>query len=138
MSDVEKKLVLHVEDNAAHAELVRRQLVRLRPDVDLVQFADGETAMNYLWQGGRPTLTLLDLRLPKIDGLEVLRKIKDDPETCQLPVVILSTSGAAPDMCSAYRNGANSYLVKPSDFLQFQEMIFSLCRFWLDFNTEPS
>jgi CheY-like chemotaxis protein len=133
----EKKLVLHVEDNPAHADLIRRQLAKERPDVDIVQFLDGEAALGYLREGARPALILLDLRLPKIDGLDILRQIKGAPETCQLPVVILSTSGAATDMLSAYRHGANGYLIKPLDFAQFREMMFSLCRFWLDWNAEP-
>lgn len=138
MVDNETKLVLHVEDNAAHADLVKRQLSRDRPDVTLVQFLDGEAALRYLSRGARPTLILLDLRLPKIDGLEVLRQIKDTAELSRLPVVILSTSSASTDMHSAYRNGANGYLIKPLEFNQFREMMVSLCHFWLDWNVEPA
>lgn len=138
MVENEAKLVLHVEDNAAHADLVKRQLSRDRPDVKLVQCLDGETALRYLSRGTRPALVLLDLRLPKIDGLEVLRQVKDSPELCRLPVVVLSTSCASTDMLSAYRNGANGYLIKPLEFNQFREMMVSLCHFWLDWNVEPA
>lgn len=138
MGEDKKILVLHVEDNPAHADLVRRQLTRGRSDVDLVQFLDGEAALRYLQSGARPKLVLLDLRLPKIDGLDVLRQLKDASETSQIPIVILSTSSAADDMRAAYRNGANGYLIKPLEFEQFREMIASLCHFWLDWNVEPA
>lgn len=138
MGEDKKILVLHVEDNPAHADLVKRQLTRGRADVDLVQFLDGEAALRYLQSGARPKLVLLDLRLPKIDGLDVLRQLKDASETSQIPIVILSTSSAADDMRAAYRNGANGYLIKPLEFEQFREMIASLCHFWLDWNVEPA
>jgi CheY-like chemotaxis protein len=138
MSDHEKLQVLHVEDNAAHADLVKRMLTKDRSDVTLIQFPDGEAALHYLRKGAQPKLILLDLRLPKIDGLDVLRQIKDSEETWRLPVVILSTSSAGEDMRAAYRNGANGYLIKPLDFEQFREMIVSLCHFWLDWNVESA
>ena len=138
MEEDKKIRVLHVEDNPAHADLVRRQLTRGRSDIDLVQFPDGEAALRYLKSGARPKLVLLDLRLPKVDGLDVLRQLKDDPETSRIPVVVLSTSSAADDMRAAYRNGANGYLIKPLEFEHFREMIASLCHFWLDWNVEPA
>ncbi|MCM2264946.1 MAG: response regulator [Desulfuromonadales bacterium] len=136
-----EEIVVHVEDNQAHADLIRRQLNRIRPEVKLVHFVDGDAALRYLlnWppQEAAPNLILLDLRLPKVDGIEVLRQLKAHPEVHRLPVVILSTSNAQQDLLDAYRHGANSYLVKPLEFEAFREMIAMLCLFWLGLNTEP-
>jgi len=136
-----EEIVVHVEDNPAHADLIRRQLTRTRPEVKIVHFADGDAALRSLksWptQAAAPKLILLDLRLPKVDGIEVLRQLKAHPELHRLPVVILSTSNAQQDLFDAYRHGANSYLVKPLEFESFREMIAKLCHFWLDWNTDP-
>jgi len=135
------EIVVHVEDNQAHADLIRRQLTRTRPEVKIVHFADGDAALLSLksWptHEAAPKLILLDLRLPKIDGIEVLRQLKAHSELHRLPVVILSTSNAQQDLHDAYRHGANSYLVKPLEFESFREMIAKLCHFWLGWNTGP-
>lgn len=139
---VEEETVIHVEDNPAHADLIRRQLLRARPDLKVVHFADGDAALRCLtnWpeDAAAPKLVLLDLRLPKIDGLEVLRQLKEHPRLRRLPVIVLSTSTAQRDLVDAYRHGANSYLVKPLEFEPFREMIMALCQFWLGWNREPA
>jgi CheY-like chemotaxis protein len=85
----------------------------------------------------RPSLVLLDLRLPGIDGLEVLRTIKEAPELRSLPVVMLTTSAAEPDIAAAYRGHANSYLVKPAEFSHINEMTQALSSYWLEWNRNP-
>ena len=135
--------VLLVEDDLDHAELVKRGLEECRANVELVHLEDGEAALRYL--GGRdspdapdrPHLILLDLRLPRIDGLEVLREIKASPDLSDIPCVVLTTSRAEGDMVKAYRLHANSYLVKPVDLPQFMEMMKTLGYYWLTWNECP-
>lgn len=135
--------VLLVEDDLDHAELVRRGLERVGSRIDLVHVADGEQALEYLTSRasrgapGRPHLVLLDLRLPKVDGLEVLREMKNAPELADIPCVVLTTSRAEGDMVNAYRLHANSYLVKPGDFDRFVELIAGVERYWLEQNAQP-
>jgi CheY-like chemotaxis protein len=113
------------------------------PDVDVRHVRDGEEALEYLMQRGRyanpddaprPTLLLLDLRLPKQDGFEVLEQIKSTPSLSEIPTVILSTSHRDSDIERAYELDANSYLVKPLDFDKFAELIGQIARFWLAWN----
>jgi CheY-like chemotaxis protein len=107
---------------------------------------DGQSALDYLFHmngfsdpasSPRPGLILLDLRLPKVDGLEVLKRIKADPELSRIPVVVLTTSSAEYDMVKAYDCHANSYLVKPVDFPQFVALMESLGYYWLAWNQYP-
>jgi CheY-like chemotaxis protein len=104
---------------------------------------DGEAALAYLRQReprgapGRPHLILLDLRLPRIDGLEVLREIKASPDLREIPCVVLTTSQAEGDMVKAYRLHANSYLVKPGTYTHFVELIANAERYWLGQNSQP-
>jgi CheY-like chemotaxis protein len=138
--------VLLVEDEPAHAEIVRRNFINFRivdRPVELVHVDDGQKALNYLFrreeyhdpsQSPRPNLILLDLRLPKVDGLEVLTTIKADADLARLPVVILTTSAAEADMAKAYGNHANSYLVKPMDLSQFRKLMNDLSFYWLVWN----
>jgi CheY-like chemotaxis protein len=103
---------------------------------------DGVEAIDYLLGSGsggedRPTLVLLDVKLPKVGGLQVLRRIRTDPRTCLLPVVILSTSQDEQDIAGSYRNGANSYIHKPVDFVQFAEAVRNLGLYWLMLNESP-
>lgn len=139
---MDEEILVHIEDNPAHADLVRRQLNRTRPELKIVHLADGDAALRYLMNrsphDAAPKLILLDLRLPKVDGIEVLRQLKEHPELRRLPVVVLSTSSARKDLVEAYRHGANSYLVKPLEFEPFREMIKALCHFWIGWNTEPA
>ena len=135
--------VLLVEDDPDHAELVKRGLEECRANVELVHLEDGEAALRYL-NGrdspdapDRPHLILLDLRLPRIDGLEVLREIKASPDLSDIPCVVLTTSRAEGDMVKAYRLHANSYLVKPGSYENFAELMAEIERYWLRQNSRP-
>jgi CheY-like chemotaxis protein len=142
----EPAIILLVEDDPAHAEIVRRNFVNFRMANRLMHVADGQQALDYLFrretfqdpnQSPRPNLILLDLRLPKVDGLEVLTAIKADAELARIPVVVLTTSAAEVDMAKAYGNHANSYLVKPVDFPQFLKLMDALGYYWLVWNQFP-
>jgi len=135
--------ILLVEDEPAHAEIVRRNFETLRIANMLKHVSDGEAALDYLYRHNaysdpasspRPGLILLDLRLPKVDGLQVLKTIKADPGLNTIPVVILSTSASEADIAMAYSNNANSYLVKPVDFTQFSELLETLGTYWMSWN----
>jgi CheY-like chemotaxis protein len=135
--------ILLVEDEPAHAEIVRRNLEAMQIPNTLNHVSDGEAALDYLFRNNafsdpasspRPGLILLDLRLPKVDGLQVLKTIKTDPGLHTIPVVILSTSASEADISMAYNNNANSYLVKPVDFTQFSDLLESLGTYWMRWN----
>jgi CheY-like chemotaxis protein len=139
-------VILLVEDDPAHAEIVRRNFREFRMANRLEHVEDGQEALDYLHRQGRytdpetaprPGLILLDLRLPRVDGLEVLQHIKEDPDLQFIPVVVLTTSAAESDMVRAYANHANSYLVKPVDFSQFLELMKILGYYWLVWNANP-
>lgn len=138
--------ILLVEDDPAHAEIVRRNFEDFRLANRLMHVADGQDALDYLYhrakfsdskQSPRPGLILLDLRLPRVEGLEVLKIIKSDPDLSRIPVVVLTTSAAESDMVKAYDNHANSYLVKPVDLSQFVDMMKTLGYYWLTWNEYP-
>jgi CheY-like chemotaxis protein len=138
--------ILLVEDNADHAELVKRNLEDSQVANRLHHVEDGETALDYLFGRGayadrerfpRPHLVLLDLRLPRVDGLEVLKQIKSDPHLHTIPVVVLTTSDAERDMALAYEHNANSYLTKPVDFGRFTVLLRDLGFYWLAWNKRP-
>ncbi len=138
--------ILLVEDDAAHAEIVRRNFEGFRVANQLIHVSDGQAALDFLYRQGefgdperapRPGLILLDLRLPKVDGLEVLRTVKSDPDLAGIPVVVLTTSAAESDMVRAYDSHANSYLVKPVDFPQFVTLMEALGYYWLAWNEFP-
>jgi two-component system response regulator len=135
--------VLLVEDDAAHAEITRRNLEATHSaGRQVVHVSDGQAALDYLRHEGAfldgsaptPDLVLLDLRLPKVSGLEVLRRVKDDPRLKTIPVVVLTTSRAATDVVAAYERGASSYLVKPMDPPQFAELMAAFGTYWLEWN----
>lgn len=139
-------VILLVEDDPAHAEIVRRNFERSRVANELIHVEDGQAALDFLHREGayaapqrvpRPDLVLLDLRLPKVDGLEVLRRVKSDPDLTSIPVIVLTTSAAESDMVRAYDAHANSYLVKPVDFPQFVELLDTLGYYWLAWNERP-
>ena len=149
MSDSKLKgdplIILLVEDNPAHAELVMRALESNRVENQIHHVVDGEQALDYLHHRGefaqpgaspRPQLVLLDLRLPKIDGLEVLKHIKTTDELRSIPTVVLTTSEAEMDITKAYDGYANSYLVKPIDFDKFKSLMADLGFYWLAWNTK--
>jgi two-component system response regulator len=140
------KIILLVEDNPSDADLTRRALVKGRIANDLVVAEDGQEAMDYLrgegaWAGRNcadlPALILLDLKLPKIPGLEVLRLVRADPRIRRVPVVILTSSNEDQDIGAAYDIGVNSYVRKPVDYKEFQVAIENLGLFWLLLNEAP-
>ena len=141
----EPVVILLVEDDPAHAEIVKRNLEGFRIGNLLEHVSDGQEALDYLYGQGqwintkptRPHVILLDLRLPKVDGLEVLRIIKEDPKLNSIPVVVLSTSAAEADMTRAYGHHVNSYLVKPLDLAQCVDLIGTLGYYWLAWNKNP-
>ena len=139
-------VILLVEDDAAHYEIVRRNFETSRLANRLVWVEDGQQALDYLGRKGKfndadkypmPNIVLLDLRLPKVDGLEVLKSIKSDPKLNDLPVVILTTSSSEADMARAYDYHANSYLIKPVDFTKFSELIDTFGYYWIAWNQYP-
>lgn len=131
-----KLTILHVEDNPAHAELVSRGLEALQIDLDLILFKDGMEIINHIHDITKPLpqMILLDLNLPKVKGLEVLKQIRESERHHATPVIILSTSEAKSDIERAYEKKANSYLVKPLDFDNFQTMIVTCGRYWINYN----
>ncbi|MDO3380107.1 response regulator [Geoalkalibacter halelectricus] len=139
-------VILLAEDDPAHAEIVRRNMEISRISNRLEHVVDGQEALDYLYQRGhfkdpacspRPGLILLDLRMPRVDGLEVLKTIKNDLDLARIPVVVLTTSAAEADMAKAYEHHANSYLVKPVDFPQFVSLLETIGYYWLIWNKCP-
>lgn len=140
------KMILLVEDNADDEALTLRALNKNRVANSVVVVRDGAEALDFLFCKGSyadrdpldmPQVTLLDLKLPKVDGLEVLRQMRNDPRTKTLPVVILTSSKEEQDLVAAYSNGANSYVRKPVDFNQFADSIKQLGMYWLILNEAP-
>lgn len=146
MSDFRLHILL-VEDNPDHAELVLRSLEEIDPTLRVLHLSDGEQALDYLLRRSRfakpvssprPHLVLLDLRLPRVDGLEVLKQIKTTEAIKAIPVVILTTSKAESDSAQAYEHHANSYLVKPEDFGTFAALMQAIRNYWLHLNLPPT
>lgn len=142
----EYMLVMLIEDNLDHAELVIRTLADHKVANQIRHFSEGQSALDYLYRRGeysdpakspRPNLILLDLRLPRIDGLEILKDIKNTDELCSIPVVVLTTSEADRDITRAYLNHANSYLVKPVGYEEFNKLMEDMGFYWLGWNTSP-
>jgi two-component system response regulator len=140
-------LILLVEDNPDDEELAQLAFEEAGVDHTLVVAHDGAEARDYLFATGphterdpvgQPAVILLDLKLPKIDGLEVLRRLRADPRTQLVPVVVLSTSREKQDIATSYRRGVNSYVRKPVDFDQFTEVMRPLGRYWLTINIGPA
>ncbi len=138
--------ILLVEDNVDHAKIVKRSLKNHQVSNVVRHVQDGESALDYLFRRGnytdpksspRPDVVLLDLRLPKIDGLRVLKEIKESERLNRIPVVILTTSQAEQDKAMAYDYHANSYLVKPLDFAKFAGLMNDLGFYWLVWNSSP-
>ncbi len=134
--------ILLVEDNPMDVDLTRRAFARRKVAHPIEIARDGEEALGYIsrWDAGEilPTLILLDLKLPKVDGLEVLGKLKSHPRLKVIPVVVLTTSAEAGDIEAAYNYGANSYIVKPINFDAFMEVAGYIQLYWCHMNTPPS
>ncbi len=146
MSKVDPVDVLLVEDNPDERELTLRGLKKRTFDGSIATVGDGSEALDFLFCRGdythrrdeeSPRLVLLDLNLPKVNGLEVLKQIKAHEETKGIPVVILSSSEDERDIAESYRLGANSYMVKPADFEQFVKRISDVGFYWLKCNRLP-
>lgn len=140
-----KKIILLVEDNPDDELLTIRALEKHNIANEIVVARDGAEALDYLFGRGEfsdkethhiPQVVLLDLKLPKVDGLEVLKQIRSDERTKLLPVVILTSSSEESDMIRSYRKGANSYVRKPVEFEQFAEAVRQIGVYWLLLN-EP-
>jgi len=138
--------ILLVEDNEAHAELVIRGMRDQQVANRIHHVMDGEQALDYLFMRGafsdpvknpRPNCVLLDLRLPRVDGLEVLKIIKTTPSLLRIPVVILTSSDAETDIAKSYDYHANSYVVKPLDSKAFTRLMKDLGFYWLGWNAKP-
>jgi len=135
--------ILLIEDNADDAGLTIRAFRKNQAALRVAHFSDGAEALNYIFCEGAfrqrdmnelPRLILLDLKMPRIDGLEVLRRIKSDPRTCRVPVVMLSSSNEMTDIRRCYSHGANSYILKPVEFDDFLRTVAGLASYWLTLN----
>jgi len=136
--------ILLVEDNKTDAELTLRALKKNNLANNVVWVKDGAEALDFMFQAGAyaerrtmPKLVLLDLKLPKIDGIEVLRRIKSDAKTRAIPVVMVTSSAEERDLVESYKLGVNSYLVKPVDFKQFIDVVSQAGLYWAVLNTTP-
>ena len=139
--------VLLVEDNLNDAELAIRQLKKYNLANNLFHVEDGEQALDFLFGTGKfvdqqdilipPKVVLMDIQMPKLNGIDVLRKMKLDPRTQRIPVVILTSSSQDPDINTCYALGASSYIVKPVDFERFSIAIRDLGFYWLLLNQPP-
>ena len=143
---MKSKTILLIEDNASDIDLTKRALEKGRIANALVVVSDGQEALDYLFGTGEyagrdtsdfPALTLLDLKLPKVSGLEVLRRIRSDSRTRRMPVVILTSSREEQDIAAGYDLGVNSYIRKPVDFEHFVQSVAQLGLYWLVLNEEP-
>ena len=146
MTDTDAVDILLVEDNPQDAELTTRALKKNNLANRLITVEDGAEALDFIFCRGKyatrnngqsPKVVLLDLKLPKVSGLEVLRALKQDERTRSIPVVVVTSSREDPDIKTAYSLGANSYVVKPVDFDAFAESVSSLGLYWLLVNQPP-
>ena len=139
--------ILLVEDNMDDAELALRQLKKAGPSSNIFHVKDGEEALDFIFATGKyagqrdlqyiPKVILLDIQMPKVNGIEVLEKIKADSRTNTIPVVILTSSNQSPDIKKCYSLGINSYIVKPVDFETYARVINELGLYWLLINHPP-
>lgn len=143
----EPLVILFIEDDPAHAEITMRNFKKNRISNKVIHLWDGQQALDYLFRQGEysdpeksplPHLILMDLRLPKVDGLEVLAKIRANEGLKYIPTVILTTSEADVDISRAYDYNVNSYLVKPLDYDKFSNLIEAFGFYWVVWNKYPS
>lgn len=146
MSDPNALEILLVEDNPNDLELALRALKKARLSNRIEVARDGAEALDFIFGQGihshrkvehAPKVILLDLKLPKIDGLEVLRRVKGDPRTKGIPIVVLTSSKEQNDLVESYRLGVNSYIVKPVNFESFAESVRDIGLYWLLLNQQP-
>ncbi|HEY1025107.1 MAG TPA: response regulator [Sphingobacteriaceae bacterium] len=144
--NLNKTDILLIEDNADDAGLTIRALRKNNVLNTIIHLSDGEEALNYIFCEGEyhgrnhnelPRLILLDLKMPKVDGLEVLKRVKSDVKTKNIPIIILTSSNENADVEECYRMGANSYLVKPVEFDGYLQAIGTLSNYWLQLNQYP-
>ncbi|MFC1569714.1 response regulator [bacterium] len=144
---MENKVILLVEDNPDDAALMLRTIKESEIQNQIVVAHDGAEALEYVFCQGDykqredcelPIFIILDIRLPKINGLEVLKQIRNDERTKLLPVVMLTSSDEECDLIESYTLGANSYVRKPVNFIQFQNVVEQLIKYWLTWNEVPS
>jgi len=139
------KHILLVEDNLRDAELALAALAEQQLANEVVHVRDGVEALDYLWRrgsfagrsNGQPVVVLLDLKMPRVDGLEVLRTIKTDPKLKVIPVVMMTSSREERDLVAGYENGVNAYVVKPIEFSAFVDAVKNLGVFWAVVNEPP-
>lgn len=139
--------ILLVEDNQQHVELTLRALKKSNPTDNVHVVGDGAEALDFVFCQGSyaqrnienaPRVIFLDLKLPKVDGLEVLRRIKSHAQTQTIPVVVLTTSQQESDLMESYRLGVNSYVVKPVKFERFMQTVADVGSYWVSLNQAPS
>jgi len=133
--------ILLVEDNADDAELTIRALRKYNLANNLLHLHDGEEALNFLFSAENntmPKIILLDIKMPKVDGIEVLRKIKSDPYRKIIPIVVLTSSKEERDIIESYKLGVNAYIVKPVEFDKFVKAVSEIGFFWLILNQPPA
>ncbi len=145
-SDSDAVEILLVEDNPADAELTLHALKKSKLANKMQLVCDGEEALDFIFCRNAfaarridsgPRLVLLDLKLPKVDGLQVLQAIKSDPRTKALPIIVLTSSKEEQDLVHSYRLGVNSYIQKPVNFAEFQDVVRQLGMYWLIVNSNP-
>ncbi len=143
---MDRTTILLIEDNPDDVELTLHAFQKNHMANDVVVASDGAEGLDYLFGTGKyagrdaeefPALILLDLQLPKIGGLEVLRRVREDERTKRIPVVIMTTSDEEEDIVNGYNGGANSYLRKPVDFTEFMNAVKQLEMYWMVLNTPP-
>jgi len=133
--------ILLVEDNPMDVDLTRRAFLKRNILNPIIVARDGEVALNLMnsWSDvtDQPVMVLLDLKLPKVTGLEVLAKMKENPKHRRIPVIVLTSSSDSGDIANAYDLGVNSYIVKPVDFNQFMDVATQINQYWCTLNTQP-
>jgi two-component system response regulator len=144
---VKDKFIMLVEDDSDHVALILRSLRKQEMLDDVMVMLDGEEALDFLFARGAfagrdtaimPSVILLDLKLPKVSGLQVLERVRSDQRTRKLPVVVLTSSDMEEDIRESYRLGANSYVLKPVDFREFLDNIRQLIHYWMHLNRTNS